>query len=183
VETAKPELEMDFGPDKAVETGDVPLADVVSDTPDAAPASAEDKAPEPEIEAAPQEPAKALPSFMRRPEPTEAAPTAAEKPAEVASADHDVPALDASAVEETNEAPAPAETAAPEAPAPVPVPKPRIIEMPVLTPESEIHAQAASLSRAHQIQNMDPQTAQKMAPLLAQLAALRDRMAAPRNGA
>lgn len=183
VETAEPELEMDFGEDTAVKTDDMPVADVASDTPDATPATAEHTAPEPEVAAAPQEPAKTLPSFMRRPEPTASAPTVADQPAEAASIDNDVPAIDELAVKEKTEAPAPAETAAPEAPAPAPAPKPRVIEMPVLTPESEIHAQAASLTRAQQIQNMDPQTAQKMAPLLAQLAALRDRMAAPHNGA
>jgi hypothetical protein len=55
--------------------------------------------------------------------------------------------------------------------------------MPVLTPESEIHAQAAVLTRTHALRQLDAQTAREIAPLLSQLAALHDRMQAKRDGA
>ncbi|RKE95540.1 MerR family transcriptional regulator [Sulfitobacter guttiformis] len=64
-----------------------------------------------------------------------------------------------------------------------PRPKARDIGMPDITPEGEIPAQPAALSYASRMRQVDPATAQKLQPLVSQLAALRDRMAARTGGA
>ncbi|MBB3993879.1 DNA-binding transcriptional MerR regulator [Sulfitobacter undariae] len=66
-------------------------------------------------------------------------------------------------------------------PQPVSLPaaaKPRDIGMPTVTAEQDIQAELATLAHASRLRSVDSTTARKMAPLLAQLSALRDRMAA-----
>ncbi|WP_254796925.1 MerR family transcriptional regulator [Sulfitobacter albidus] len=68
------------------------------------------------------------------------------------------------------------------APAADTAPRPRDIGMPAVQLEHEIHAEASALSRATRVRRIAPQTARELAPLLDQLTALRDRMAARRGG-
>lgn len=99
--------------------------------------------------------------------PTPAHPTQAQTAQATAPAQHEEQAAPAQ----------PEEQAAPVAP------KPRDIGMPTLTPEKDIPARTSTLAHAGCLRSVDAATAQKMTPLLAQLAVLRDRMAAPRSTA
>ena len=71
--------------------------------------------------------------------------------------------------------------AAPSAASDIEQRKARDIGMPVILAEKDMHAQAATLTNAYRINKLDAATAQKIQPLLEQLAALRDRMAARRG--
>ncbi|MGB5864486.1 MAG: MerR family transcriptional regulator [Sulfitobacter sp.] len=84
-------------------------------------------------------------------------------------------------VQETAPAETAPSTAEPATETPEPV-KARDIGMPEVTPEAEIEAAPSNLSRLHRIRAIDAATAKDIKPLLAQLSALRDRMAAPRGG-
>jgi hypothetical protein len=120
------------------------------------PTTAQDAAAQ---EAAPREQpteAQPLPAFLRKPDPTP-----------VAEQDSDTP-------EHPSQAAQPETTAAPRA---------RDIGMPPITPAQDIPAQAALLSRAQHLRALDTESAGKMQPLLEQLTALRDRMAARRSSA
>ena len=64
---------------------------------------------------------------------------------------------------------------------PPPAPKPRIIDMPPLTAEVDLPAAPSALTAAFRLQGLDKATAEEVAPLLAQLTALRDRMNSARN--
>lgn len=154
-------------------------------------------------EKATEEPAKALPSFLRSSAPQE--PEAAKEPeqAPFESAEPDADAVaepskeeavsDAEALPEPTPSPEPSqdiaaksadepEVKAEATPTP-PAPKARDIGMPPITPEHEMRADHAMLTGAYRIRVMDAQTAQKAKPLLEQLTALRDRMVARRSGA
>jgi DNA-binding transcriptional MerR regulator len=111
-------------------------------------------------------------------------PDAERKPGIEAATSAPTPAPEKTIPEQAEETPTTAEPqpevkAAEEA---ATTPKPRDIGMPEITPENEIHAQAAALTRAYAIRSVDGATAAKIKPLLSQLTALRDRMAAPRGG-
>ncbi len=62
-------------------------------------------------------------------------------------------------------------------------PKPRDIGMPEITAEGDFHAETAMLTRVFKIRSLDATSAQQIQPLMAQLAAMRDRMAAQRGNA
>jgi hypothetical protein len=142
--------------------------------------------------------AAAPPSPHEAPEETETAPdnTPSEPPVktpqpEDAAADMSIEAEDkaedtAAASEPTIPANTAPSSAEPEKEATTPdhepTPKPRDIGMPDLTPEAEIAADPAALAGVYKLRRMDSRTAEKVAPLLAQLTALRDRMASPRTG-
>ena len=160
-----------------------------------APPAPEDKTPtEPEKPASePIQPApEAQPEFqLAADEKTPAAPDEADVPQSEATPvadDEDTAqtAVEAAPVpvEDKPSTPAPAATEATPEPTPEPaLPKARNIGMPDVTPEDEIHAEIATLTRASRTRAVDAETAQQMAPLLTQLTALRDRMAAHRTGA
>ena len=164
----------------------------VSDAPEA-------EAPAPKVKT-PTEPEKgAVEPVQAAPEVSPEAPVAADETAEVAteasapSQSVEPPDADEGETAQTTAetAPVPAEdrpdtpAAADVAPAPPPEPaspKARDIGMPDVTPEDEIHAEIATLARASRMRAIDAASAQKMAPLLVQLADLRDRMAARHTG-
>ncbi|GAA6175144.1 MerR family transcriptional regulator [Sulfitobacter pacificus] len=128
---------------------------------------------QPEGEAAGEDGASAnLPAFLRRPMADQPATTLDNPPAETA---------------ETNEAAEeiepPVEETAPAESAPPPAPKPRIIDLPSLTPEHEIAATPAILTAAFRSRQINTAQARKLAPLLEKLTVLRDSMAATRSGA
>jgi len=60
---------------------------------------------------------------------------------------------------------------------------PRIVDVPSFTPESDIPAAPAALAAAYRARKMPAQQAALAAPLLQQLTALRDSMAARRRDA
>jgi DNA-binding transcriptional MerR regulator len=78
-------------------------------------------------------------------------------------------------------APATVEAANDPEPSP-PAAKARDIGMPSVTPEHEIHAEAAALTCAYRARRFDHDSARKAQPLLAQLATLRDRMSERHGG-
>ena len=96
-------------------------------------------------------------------------PPAAEAPAESDTAPTD-PMVAAGPPNSDNSEQEPVD-AAPEKPK-----KPRDIGMPDVQTEAEIHASPAVLSALTRARGIDAETAQKLHPLLSQLAALRDRM-------
>ena len=114
-----------------------------------------------------------LPTFLRKP--------SAEQPSVKAGAEA---SADKAAPEEKTQKPEPvdpvAETPAQQEP---PRPKARDIGMPSVTPEAEIHAEVTTLTSLCRTRRLDMATAQQVQPLLAQLSALRDRMAARPGGA
>ena len=152
----------------APDKDDVPMA---ADKPEPV---AEEATPEPD---APSEEAIApLPSFLRKP--------AAEMPSKDASSQTDAddaePSDDAPEADTTEQAEPVVEASEPQEP---PRPKARDIGMPSVTPEAEIHAESATLTRASRIRRIDAASAAQVKPLLAQLSALRDRMAVRSGGA
>ncbi|MDF3413922.1 MerR family transcriptional regulator [Sulfitobacter sp. M57] len=78
-------------------------------------------------------------------------------------------------------------SALPADPAPEPAspaaPKPRVVDLPALTPEHQITAHPAILSAAYRHKQITKAQARKLAPLLDKLTILRDSMAATRSGA
>ncbi len=169
--------------DASVKSGDVPTQKAVSELPVAqdtpsAEAATDEATPTSPVEAPaaePVEPVKEtsapLPSFLRSP------------PSEQPSMD----AVEAPSVDDTGPTSVPVES--PQQAEPVteteePLrPKARDIGMPSITPEAKIHAESAALTRATQISKLDTASAAQVKPLLAQLSALRDRMAARSGGA
>ncbi len=138
-----------------------------SDTPLAAtaePADAETIQPTAPEGQAPDSNTADLPAFLRRPMADQPAPTDNAPPAPVAAEDM------------------PAESA-PSEPEHSPAPKPRVIDMPVLTPEHEIAASPSALTAVYRTRHLSTAQAKQVAPLLAKLTILRDSMAAPRKGA
>ena len=122
-------------------------------------AIAKPDAPEPETTEA------TLPAFLRRPmdqqsNPSDNPPPPSEPPA-------------------PSEPPPPIAKDVPDEPK---HPKPRIIDMPVLTPEREIVAAPAILTAAFRARHLSTKQARQIAPLLDRLAILRDSMAARRRG-
>jgi DNA-binding transcriptional MerR regulator len=154
----KPVSQADETPVKAAEAAPNPTPSDTAKEPEAD--AGQPKAAPEDVPATEAEPAAALPSFMRRPTP-EKQPEAAPTPEPAAEAE----------VEETS----------PERTAPAPA-KPRIIDMPKLTPEAEIAAAPAVLAAAYRIRRIDKSTAAKVAPLLDRLTSHRDAMAARRSG-
>ena len=137
-------------------------------------APAAEKTTEKPVETA-KEASAPLPAFLRR---RAAAPLAAEStekadPVDAGPVDSEPVPKDVEKLESVAEASQPQEA---------PSPKARDIGMPPVTPEAEIHAETAALSRSCQIKRMDKATAAQVTPLLAQLSALRDRMAARAGG-
>lgn len=115
-----------------------------------------------------------LPSFLRSPPSEQPSMDAVEAPSV------DDTGATSAPVEAPQQAEPVTETSEPEEPL---RPKARDIGMPNITPEAEIHAESAALTRATQISKLDTASAAQVKPLLAQLSALRDRMAARSGGA
>lgn len=131
--------------------------------------------------------AKSLPSFLRSseedtPKETQTADIPApESDTQNVDAAPETDAVDQAPVEVTAQKAPVAEPSEPEpqeTTAPPAAPKARDIGMPTLTPEHEIHAEKSALTHAFRTRAFDAKTAQKLQPLLTQLAGLRDRMAA-----
>jgi DNA-binding transcriptional MerR regulator len=164
------------------------------------PAAQAPPAPEDKITTEPEKPASE--PVQPAPEPQPEFPLAADKKTTAVPDEADAPQSKATPVADDEDtaqtaveaAPVPVEdkpgkpdpvaTEATPEPAPEPaLPKARNIGMPDVTPEDEIHAEIATLTRASRTRAVDAETAQQMAPLLTQLTALRDQMAAHRTGA
>lgn len=103
---------------------------------------------------------------------------------EAQSADEDRAGADALQPDEAAPADAVAEEAATEESAPEtpPARKPRIIDMPPLTPEADFPAQPSVLTAAFRTPGLNTAQARDVAPLLQQLVALRDKMQNARRG-
>lgn len=112
--------------------------------------------------------AASLPAFLRRP--------MADQPAPL----DNLPADSEETPEEISGAPVVPEPTEPSAP---PAPKPRIIDVPVLTPEHEIAASPAVLTAAYRSRQLSTAQARQIAPLLQKLTILRDSMASSRTRA
>ena len=115
---------------------------------------ASEEAPGP-AEAGPKPTAAALPAFLRRPMD---------------------PQPDA-----TDNAPAAPEPAVPAPPPPTAAPKPRVIEMPTLTPLHEMEVVPGTLSTVFSTRKLSTAQANDIAPLLDRLTILRDSMASRRR--
>ncbi|MGJ8546721.1 MAG: MerR family transcriptional regulator [Sulfitobacter sp.] len=89
------------------------------------------------------------------------------------AAEEEVAALEADAPEQA----LPKAEAESSEPAPPPAPKPRQIELPSFTPEKDQPAAPGILSKLSKTSSLHLNDAQKIKPLLAELTALRDRMA------
>jgi DNA-binding transcriptional MerR regulator len=140
-----------------------------------------------------EEPSKALPTFLRSSAPHEETLKEPEQ-TPIGNAEPDVSAEPSMGEAVSKDQVQPGETtpdlaaetgAEPEVTAEPdatpPAPKARDIGMPTITPEHEIRADRAVLTGAFRTRALDIKTAKEAQPLLEQLAALRDRMAARRG--
>ena len=155
-------------PDPAPQTAPEPEA-----APEAIPEAVQEAMPE-----AVQE-TQALPSFMRKPDVQPETPSPGAEAAESVSARAD------QAQDDTPPPPSgeQADVVAGQLAEVPPAPKARNIGMPPLTAPQDMPVQASLLSRTHHIRALDAAQIREIQPLLAQLAAVRDRMAARRNSA
>ena len=192
VHDAEPDAPSDPEPDAV---GEMPAApqtdDLFAAAPEDAPmldaAQADDSSaePEPEATAAPapvEEEAPTLPSFMRSPD-----PAAAEPPADPAPEAEDAPAPDTLEASEPAGLPSfmtpPDVTAEPEPePEPEPAPrKPRVVDVPDAPDPATLAATPSALGLAGRANALTPAQRAAIAPLVAELTALRDRMASARS--
>jgi len=168
----------------AAEPEDAPLTSTTADAHDANldEAATEATAPAPETddsareeEALGDEALQSVPSMppAQAPEQTAEAFEATEKHDPV----QDEPSIAPEPAADPEAAPAQQKTAEPE------TPSARDIGMPAITPEHEIHVDLSVLTYATRVAAITAQDAEKIAPFLTQLAALRDKMAAQRGGA
>ena len=188
-------------PEEEIET-----IDMFADPVDAAPAEdAADAHPDADVEDAPEEPPAestpaALPTFMRAPADDQPAPeaedvatdTPASEPADdtpVAGIPGGLPSFMAPPAAKTDEAeaapepepePEPVPEAAPE-PMQAEAPKPRIIDVPDDPDPALLDVKPSALGMSAQANALTPAQRDAIAPLVAELSALRDRMASARR--
>ncbi len=181
-ETSEASPESETGAETGAEAArpaaeDATASDVASDPEPDEP----DSPPAPEPAETAMEP---LPGFLREPatedvaHDREQAPKAQEHAAEAPEPPER--AAEADPDPQPQQDSTPTETLVP-AGAAAPAPRARDIGMPQVQAENEVHAEPGSLTRAFRTRALSPGRVQKVTPLLAQLTALRDKMATPRS--
>ena len=172
----------------AEETAEV-AGEPLAEAPEAAPQQQDE-----DIAAAPEPPSVPADDPAQGEEPAQEAPVAEEPANERAAEEPEFHAAEAE-VEDENAAALPAFLRRPMAEPPTtdnppveaeaapepPAPKPRIIDMPPITPLDQIDAGPGVLTAAMRAKTLTPEQARQIAPLLGRLTALRDSMAARRR--